>query len=430
MERLLHVSAALRSAAMSVGTVFGKLPRPAVGAGTARDGAKKLARLGTILATGILLLSTAHLLRATTYPDVIYYVDSNQNVEELRFNGSSWSVTNLMTATSATSASPYSRLTGHLYGSSDNVWYIGTDYHVHELAYYGSPASWHTSDLTSLSGGPNAVLYSPLTSHTAGSSYDDVYYVASDGDIHELAFNGSTWVDSDITGAASAIGPSIATYTDNMSGEVNGQDNTESTFFVGTNGDVIQITFDESNSTWGTGDLTYTTNSPQPADGTNLISHMYYSSENVYFVDQNLDLRELAYYGSPASWNTSNVTAITGSSSPGSGSSPLSGYQNGSYDDVYFVISNADLFMDWYTGSTWKPTNVTSAASYTGCSSSGYGMSGHMWENTTPELFCFSGSDVLEFAFYSNKWHGSDISSIVSAPAAESGSPIVGFTGR
>src|SRR5208282_2152151 len=160
MKRLSHVLAALRSATMSLGTKTVKRVVPEIAAGLSKEGAMKLARLGAIFATAILVFGTPLMLKATS-PDVIYYIDSNQNVDELRFNGSNWSTTNVTSATSATKASSTGGITGHLFGSSDNVWYIGKDQHVHELVYYGAPASWHTSDITSLAGATNANLNSP-----------------------------------------------------------------------------------------------------------------------------------------------------------------------------------------------------------------------------------------------------------------------------
>lgn len=366
------------------------------------------------------------LLRATS-PDCIYYIDSNQNVDELRFNGSSWTLTNLMTATSATSAATESRLTAHLWSNSDNVWYVGTDSHIHELAYYGSPASWHTADVTSLASGPDADADSPLTSHVNGSS-DNVFYVAAQGDIHELSFNGSTWTDTDITYASGAPQPTV-TGADNLTGVVNGFYDYEDTFFV-ANGDINVITLTESNSTWSTYDINSTSGGYPPYSGGVLTSHMYRTNEEVYYIETYGDLASLVRYAGTTNWDTLDVTANdSGSLAPGSGTSPVTGYQNGNYDDIYFVDSSPGVYLDWYNTSQWLYTNVTSAASGSAPDSS-RGMVGHMWENTTPEVHCFlSNGDVYEYAYYSNAWHGTDLSSIVSAPAAKTASPILAFTG-
>lgn len=113
-----------------------------------------------------------------------------------------------MTQTGAPNAAASSALTGHVYGTSDNVWYVATDQHVHELAYYGSPATWHTADPTALAAAPNAKTGSPLTSHVYGNS-DNIYYIATDGAVHELAFYGSpaTWHTVNATALSGAPNP-------------------------------------------------------------------------------------------------------------------------------------------------------------------------------------------------------------------------------
>ena len=79
---------------------------------------------------------------------LVYYLGTDQHVHELRYNGSSWATTDLETATGAPSAASESSLVGNPYGSSDNIYYVAVDGDIHDFTFYGSPASWHTLDIT------------------------------------------------------------------------------------------------------------------------------------------------------------------------------------------------------------------------------------------------------------------------------------------
>lgn len=382
-------------------------------------------------AIAFLLLAAPNVLRATS-PDLVYYIDSTQNVEQLKFNGSSWSVTNVTYLTSATLPSQYGRLTGHLYGSSDNVWYVGTDSHVHELAYYGSPASWHASDVTVLAGGPNAQLNSPLTSHTASGGYDDIYYFATDDDIHELTFNGSSFKDTDITVASGAPQPA-SNGPDNMVSIVNTTASEEDTFFIDTNFHVDVIKFLYSTSTWTHKDINAAYGGNLPLDNTNLAAHMYGTWENVYYAGSigpylTGDLCQFAWPGSGA-YDNYDITILAGSPQPIS-YADLTAFQNGTQEDVFFASNTTypDVYMDKESSSTWSDENVTGLSGGSSPDPS-RGMTGHIW-SSTPEVFSFlTNGHVYENSYYSSSWHALDVSAGVSAPAAEASSPIIAFVG-
>jgi len=394
----------------------------------------KLMRFGLFVAFVIAFFGATLPLWAATSPDVIYYLDSSGNVNELRFNGSSWSTTNVTQAASAIAANAKSRLTGHLYGSGDNVWYVGTDSHIHELSYYNS--AWHKSDNTSLANAPDAEGNSPLTS-VANYPNDYVVYVAADGDIHQLDFNGTSWSDSDLTTLSNApvfslagpdsLGVSIASEQGNLN---------EAIYFKSVAGHLYTISnyvaYPYGCAGWCSTDLSGPGQfEPEdPAANTNIFSHIYESSQEVHYVGENGDLIQIAYYdfNGEFDWYGSDITSASGGPAPGNASTPLTGYQNSSYDDIYFMTSTPDVFMNWLNGSQWENTNVTSL-SYGSAPDPSRAMTGEIW-NTYPEVYCFlPNGDVYEYAFYSNYWHSLDVSSVVNAPAARSGSPIAAFTG-
>lgn len=354
--------------------------------------------------------------------DLTYYVGVDLHVHELRFNGTSWTTADLMAATGAPNAAGASALTGHVYGTSDNVWYIATDQHVHGLAYYGSPAAWHTADVTALAGAPNAAAGSPLTSHLYGSS-DNIYYVATDGDIHELAFYGSpaTWHTANATALSGAPIPASNSPLTSVAFTV---DNSESEFFISGDEHVRQIKF---NGAWQTTDLTYTQGAPNATYGSSLTSHIYGNSESVWYIGSDQHVHEFAYYSS--AWHTSDVTALAGAPDPVSGSA-LAGNQNGSQDDVYFINPSSHLHLLWFDGvHTWHSVDVSGLGGGPDPADQG-ALASHVYGSAENTYYFAGDQHVHELSFYNNSWHASDLTALAHAPNAVVGaSDLISFLG-
>src|SRR6266852_4346231 len=67
----------------------------------------------------------------------------------------------------------------------DEVFYIGTDQHVHE--FWNSAGVWHAADLTAVAGGPNASLGSTIAAQiNTIASTDEVFYIGTDRHVHQL----------------------------------------------------------------------------------------------------------------------------------------------------------------------------------------------------------------------------------------------------
>src|SRR4249920_2651300 len=84
--------------------------------------------------------------------------------------------------------------------STDEVFYLGTDQHAHEL--WESGGIWHAADPTAAAGALNAVFGSPIVAqiNTIASS-DEVFYMGTDQDVHELWESGGIWHAADPTAA-------------------------------------------------------------------------------------------------------------------------------------------------------------------------------------------------------------------------------------
>src|SRR5262249_41356747 len=89
-------------------------------------------------------------------------------------------------------------------GQTD-VFYLGTDQHLHQLYFDGG---WHHTDVTASTGADIADSMSPLDA-LLDPSYNppDVFYIGRDGHVPISYFDGTTWHAADATAAAGAMPP-------------------------------------------------------------------------------------------------------------------------------------------------------------------------------------------------------------------------------
>ena len=86
--------------------------------------------------------------------DHAYYVDTNQHVDQLYWNGQTWVSQDLtVLSRAATLAAAGSTLTSVLVGNSDHIYYVDANQHVNQLFYNGQ--NWVWQDLTAASGATN-----------------------------------------------------------------------------------------------------------------------------------------------------------------------------------------------------------------------------------------------------------------------------------
>ncbi len=144
---------------------------------------------------------------ASSWPRV-YHLSADGHVHELAWLGSNWShrdVTADAGAVAATTGSPIAAIIG---ASMDpRVYYLSTDGHIHELAWLGS--NWSHRDVTADAGAVAAMTGSPIAAiqieHGLFSWEPHIYYLSTDGHIHELAWSGGKWSHRDVTVDAGAV---------------------------------------------------------------------------------------------------------------------------------------------------------------------------------------------------------------------------------
>lgn len=232
-----------------------------------------------------------------------YYLASNDHVHQLFYNGVSWSDEDLTAETGAPSAIAKSAVTGFSVQNFQYVYDIGSDQHLHQLLYNNS--AWADSDLTAITGGPLSSTATQLVAFTTGSPAVHVYYMASNGHIHQT-FNttGSNWQDQDLTalsGGPSGNGVWMAGF--NIA-------NFQYVYYVANTGHVHQLLY--NNSSWADEDLTALTATPSVAPGSGVAALVVPGSKKlrVYLIASNDHVLQLSSTNNKK-WTSADLTKKT-----------------------------------------------------------------------------------------------------------------------
>jgi hypothetical protein len=197
--------------------------------------------------------------------------------------------------------------------SSQHVFFIGVDNHVHHLSI-AHGADWSDQDLTTLLAGDGAM---PNVNTALAGFVDDeggrhLFYVATDGDIHEL-YSGTGAIpgfDHSLTKVAHAVAPNLGTAL----GAYQGTDNSHHINFFGVDGHVHEIYGSPQNAGSGfvDNDLTKLANAVDPIVGDAGL-HGYWgsdSSQHVNFIGVDGDLHELYIAPGTNGWVANDLTAL------------------------------------------------------------------------------------------------------------------------
>jgi hypothetical protein len=86
------------------------------------------------------------------------------------------------------------------------VYYVATDNNVHELAWLGN--AWRHRNVTAQGGGVRAhsIAWIGFTAMGIGDNLDPrVYHLAADNRVHELALRGDAWYHRDVTADSDGV---------------------------------------------------------------------------------------------------------------------------------------------------------------------------------------------------------------------------------
>jgi hypothetical protein len=246
----------------------------------------------------------------------VFYIGTDHHIHELFWIGGTWIHTDLTTQWGGVAAAPGSNLAGTTFvppggSNSMHVFYLGTDQHIHELNWTNN--TWIPNDLTAQWGGAIAASGSSLLSYTFlpsnGSNTMHVFYVGTNQHIEALDWVNYVWTPNDLTaewgGATAAAGSPLTGYTFVPPGSTNGMH----VFYLSSDGHVHELF--GPNGTWFPSDLTASWGGPAATSGSGLTGFTFTNSAmHVFYVAADQHVHELIWQ--PGSWVPDDITAFAG----------------------------------------------------------------------------------------------------------------------
>jgi subtilisin family serine protease len=331
----------------------------------------------------------------------LYYLDTNQHVDELFLNGNTWTNGDIIAATGGTAASSTSALTSIVVGGSHAVYYVGTDQHVHELFWNGS--AWSNGDVSAATGAPAASTTAGLTSIVSGNSHA-VYYVGTDQHVYELFWNGSTWTNGDLI---AATGGTPSSSTGGLTSIVTSP-GAHAVYYVGTNQHVYELFW--NGFAWSDGDLTAATGGTLSGSASGLTSILISSvAYAIYYIGTDQHVYELFWNGGPA-WTVGDVTAATGGALAASASALTSFLSGSTTHAVYYVGTNQHAYELFWNGVAWSNGDVTAVTG--NVTAAGNGITCFTTAGGPHGLYYVGSNQHLRRLYWNGvAWTGTDITS-------------------
>ncbi len=130
----------------------------------------------------------------------LYYIGTDQHVYQLFFGGQGWANQDL-TAVSGASvlAASGSALTSFFVENdrTSHIFYLDVNQHVQQVFFDG--AQWIGQDVTALTNGVSAASGTGLTSYfTDADGTTHVYYIGQNQHVYQLFYNSLQWISQDL----------------------------------------------------------------------------------------------------------------------------------------------------------------------------------------------------------------------------------------
>jgi hypothetical protein len=279
----------------------------------------------------------------------VYYIGTDQHIHELPFvQGPGWvtpaDVTTLTGAINAAVGSPVRAQLDSL-ESAIEVYFIGSDQHIYEIPFVPGRGWEPAQDLTTLIGAIDAASGSSLSTLVdTQNNAVEVYYIGTDQHIHELTFvPGQGWVaQSDptaLTGAISAAsGAAITTQLDTITGAVE-------IYYVGVDQHVHEIAFVTGQGWVVNQDPTALTGAINAAVGSKLSVHVdpITTAVELYYIGSDQHVHEIAWTGAGGWTITQDATAIAGA--PAAAGTTLTGMFDSinNQPEIYYIGSDLHI---------------------------------------------------------------------------------------
>lgn len=299
----------------------------------------------------------------------VFSVASNRHVHELTWsnNGTGWHVNDI----SGTANAPNVAQRGAITSLSDTVigalevYYADINHHVRQLTGGTNPAGWHTFDISGLAGAPNVATDGALIGFVdTFFSQLELYYVGTDQHVHQLTWqnNGAGWHHFDISGMIGAqnvaVGGAVTGFVDTIFG-------TLEIYYVDTNQHVRQLTWVNNGTGWHTFDLTALSFGPNVASKGALISFAdpVLNSLQIYYVDTNQHVRQLSWVNNGTGWHNFDISSPAPNVAVGGA---LTGFSDPLFAslEVFYIDANQHVRqLNWTNNGTgWHSFDISGLA--------------------------------------------------------------------
>jgi hypothetical protein len=344
----------------------------------------------------------------TTYntPDV-FWLGTDRHLHIDYYNGS-WHTSDVTDDAVAPPAAAGSFLTS-LFDSTNHtpdVFYLGADQHVHILYFNGT---WQTSDVTADAVAPPAAARSFLTSLFDSTNHTpDVFYLGTDQHVHILFFNG-TWQMSDVTADAAAPPAAAGSFLTSLFDSINGAPDV---FYLDTNQHVHILYL---HGTWQTSDVTADAAAPPAAAGNALTSLLdtVNRTPDVFYLGKDQQVHILYFNGT---WQTSNVTADA-AAPPAAAGGYLTSLLDTIYGtpDVFYLDKDQQVHILYFNG-TWQTSDVTADAAAPPAAAGSTTTSLLDTTNRTPDVFYVGKDQQVHILYFNGTWQTSDVTADAVTP--------------
>jgi Fungal fucose-specific lectin len=276
--------------------------------------------------------------------------------------------------------------------------------HIHQLSYNGS--TWVDEPLPSAQ---TTVITSIASILTTPNNQEHVYYFAGEeevADMHQLFYNGTNWSDEDLTaeaGAPHANPYSIAAFS---------VGNYQYVYYIDLYGDVHQLLY--NNSYWADTDLTEIAGGPQAIG--QLLAFTTAPAVHIFYREgSNSDVHQL-FNTNGTNWQDQDLTVVTGG--PAAGGS-LSGFNIGNNQYIYLIADGGHVHQFLYNNFNWSDEDLT-ALSKSPPSQGGNSVTAFVVPGTKKLRVYVQAENlhILQLASNNNvKWNSSDLTKKTKAPS-------------
>jgi len=285
--------------------------------------------------------------------------------------------------------------------------------YVHQLSYNGS--TWVDQSL----GGAQTYVFSQISPIlTTPNNQEHVYYFAGNPyHLHQLFYNGTNWADEDLTAETGAPAPNEYAVSAFSIG------NYQYVYYIDLNYDLHQLLYNNSN--WTDTNLTKIVGGPE-AFG-QLVAFTTSPAIHVFYADVNSGHIHQIFNTNGTNWQDQDLTVITGGAS--TAGNAMTGFNIGNYQYIYFLDFSGHVHQYLYNNLNWSDENLTaltnSLPSVDGNNVDAFVLPG------TKKLRVYvqdENNHILQLASTNNvKWSSSDLTKKTKTPPAYGGTSIAGL---